>query len=127
MTTLTASSGNGRCNAFAPSHDARIQTSRQQVAQKKKPPSYPQNIHSLKGENLCGATATCAQIHRRSLASFGSRKKSTGAERIGVINSGRTRAVGCPMRDEFASYSFRAVTIAGLVLLCSGLVAIAFT
>ena len=31
------------------------------------------------------------------------------------------------MRDEFASYSFRAVTIAGLVLLCSGLVAIAFT
>jgi hypothetical protein len=33
----------------------------------------------------------------------------------------------CAMRDEFASYSFLAVTVAGLVLLCSGLVAIAFT
>ena len=32
-----------------------------------------------------------------------------------------------PMRDEFASYSFRAVTAAGLVLLLTGLVAIAFT
>jgi hypothetical protein len=33
----------------------------------------------------------------------------------------------CTMRDEFASYSFLAVTVAGLVLLCFGLVAIAFT
>jgi len=31
------------------------------------------------------------------------------------------------MRDEFASKSFLAVTVAGLVLLCSGLVAITFT
>jgi hypothetical protein len=31
------------------------------------------------------------------------------------------------MRDEFASYSFLAVTVAGLVLLCSGLLALAFT
>jgi hypothetical protein len=31
------------------------------------------------------------------------------------------------MRDEFASKSFLAVTVAGLVLLGSGLVAIAFT
>jgi hypothetical protein len=31
------------------------------------------------------------------------------------------------MREEFASKSFLAVTIAGLVLLCSSLVAIAFT
>jgi hypothetical protein len=31
------------------------------------------------------------------------------------------------MRDEFASYSFLAVTVAGLVLLCSGLLAIALT
>ena len=30
------------------------------------------------------------------------------------------------MRDEFASYSFLAVTAAGLVLLCSGLLALAF-
>ena len=29
------------------------------------------------------------------------------------------------MRDEFASYSFLAVTIVGVVLLCSGLLAIA--
>jgi hypothetical protein len=28
------------------------------------------------------------------------------------------------MRDEFASYGFLAVTVAGLVLLCSGLVAL---
>jgi hypothetical protein len=31
------------------------------------------------------------------------------------------------MRDEFASYSFVAVTVAGVVLLCSGLVALAFS
>ena len=30
------------------------------------------------------------------------------------------------MRDEFASYSFLAVAVAGLVLLCSGLVALVF-
>ena len=31
------------------------------------------------------------------------------------------------MRDEFASYSFLAATVSGLVLLCSGLLALAFT
>jgi hypothetical protein len=31
------------------------------------------------------------------------------------------------MREEFASYSFLAVTVAGLVLLCSGLLTIAFS
>jgi hypothetical protein len=31
------------------------------------------------------------------------------------------------MRDEFASYSFLAITVAGVVLLCSGLVALAFS
>jgi hypothetical protein len=31
------------------------------------------------------------------------------------------------MREEFASYSFLAVIVAGLVLLCSSLLAIAFT
>jgi hypothetical protein len=30
------------------------------------------------------------------------------------------------MRDEFASYGFLAVTTAGLFLLCSGLLALAF-
>jgi hypothetical protein len=30
------------------------------------------------------------------------------------------------MRDEFASNSFLAVTVAGLVLLCSGLVVLVF-
>ena len=30
------------------------------------------------------------------------------------------------MREEFASYSFLAVTVAGLVLLCTGLVALVF-
>jgi hypothetical protein len=33
----------------------------------------------------------------------------------------------CTMRDEFASKSFLAVTVTGLVLLCSGLMAFAFT
>jgi len=33
----------------------------------------------------------------------------------------------CIMRDEFASLSFLAVTIAGIVLLFSGLLALAFT
>jgi hypothetical protein len=33
----------------------------------------------------------------------------------------------CTMREEFASYSFLAVTVASLVLLCSSLLAIAFT
>ena len=33
----------------------------------------------------------------------------------------------CAMREEFTSNSFLAVTIAGVVLLCSGLVALAFT
>ena len=33
----------------------------------------------------------------------------------------------CTMREEFASYSFLAVTVAGLALLCSGLLAFAFT
>jgi hypothetical protein len=33
----------------------------------------------------------------------------------------------CTMRDEFASRSFLAVTVAALVLLCFGLVAFAFT
>jgi hypothetical protein len=33
----------------------------------------------------------------------------------------------CTMRDEFASNSFLAVAVAGLVLLCSGLVALAIT
>jgi hypothetical protein len=31
------------------------------------------------------------------------------------------------MREEFASYSFLAVTVASLVLLCSGLLSLAFT
>jgi len=33
---------------------------------------------------------------------------------------------GCTMREEFTSNSFLAVTVASLVLLCSGLLAIAF-
>jgi hypothetical protein len=33
----------------------------------------------------------------------------------------------CTMRDEFASNSFLAMAVAGLVLLCSGLVALAIT
>jgi hypothetical protein len=31
------------------------------------------------------------------------------------------------MREEFVSYSFLGVTVAGLVLLCSGLLSLAFT
>jgi hypothetical protein len=31
------------------------------------------------------------------------------------------------MRDEFASYSFLAVTVAGLILLCTGLLTLALS
>jgi hypothetical protein len=31
------------------------------------------------------------------------------------------------MRDEFASYGFLVVTVAGLILLCSGLLTLAFS
>jgi hypothetical protein len=41
--------------------------------------------------------------------------------------SSRARDRWCTMRDEFASKSFLAVAVAGLFLLCSGLVAFAFT
>lgn len=45
---------------------------------------------------------------------------------------GHGRSIGardrrCTMREEFASYSFLAVTIAGVVLLGTGLVALAIT
>jgi hypothetical protein len=35
--------------------------------------------------------------------------------------------LGHTMRDEFASYSFLAVAVAGLILLCSGLLTLAFS
>jgi hypothetical protein len=38
----------------------------------------------------------------------------------------RSRLTGENMRDEFASYAFLAVTVAGVALLCSGLLALAF-
>jgi hypothetical protein len=38
-----------------------------------------------------------------------------------------SQAVGVTMREEFVSYSFLAVTVAGLVVLCSGLLTIAFS
>ena len=40
---------------------------------------------------------------------------------------GRTISRGVTMREEFASYGFLAVTVASLVLLCSGLLSLAFT
>jgi hypothetical protein len=39
-----------------------------------------------------------------------------------LFEQGRDRR--CTMREEFTSYSFLAVTVAGVVLLCSGLVAL---
>jgi hypothetical protein len=127
MTTLTASSGNGRCNAFAPSHDARIQTSRTTGRSEEKAAllsaEYPQ---SQRRESLwCDGDLRTNSQAISSLVRLKKKIHRRGAHRSDKFRS--TRAVGCPMRDEFASYSFRAVTIAGLVLLCSGLVAIAFT
>jgi hypothetical protein len=46
---------------------------------------------------------------------------------IDVVAIGFPSGRWCTMREEFASYSFLAVTCASLVLLCSSLVAIAFT
>jgi hypothetical protein len=60
-------------------------------------------------------------------------KLSAGLENaLTVQRDGRSVRAGahdrrCTMRDEFASNSFLAVTVAGLVLLCSGLVALAIT
>jgi hypothetical protein len=53
--------------------------------------------------------------------------------RAGAHNSGDgnqpafPRDRWCTMREEFVSYSFLGVTVAGLVLLCSGLLSLAFT
>jgi hypothetical protein len=44
-----------------------------------------------------------------------------------IAYSSRARKRWCTMREEFVSYSFLAVAVSGVVLLCSGLVAIAFT
>src|SRR3981189_1256551 len=54
----------------------------------------------------------------RSIYSRGMDPKLTGQVRL---------TASLNMRDEFASYSFLAVTVAGLVLLCSGLVALVFS
>jgi hypothetical protein len=50
-----------------------------------------------------------------------------GARYSSVISIPETIRWCTMMRDEFASNSFLAVTVAGIVLLCSGLIAIAFT
>jgi hypothetical protein len=39
----------------------------------------------------------------------------------------RGRTIGSAMRDEFASKTFLAVTVTGLLLLCSGLMVFALT
>jgi hypothetical protein len=53
------------------------------------------------------------------------RTQPLAADGMRQKDSGRDNSVG-NMRDEFTSYSFLAVTVTGLVLLCSGLLALAF-
>jgi hypothetical protein len=67
----------------------------------------------------------CAKV------SAGSEIRNSGGYSLTVQQGSRSLRLGahdrwCTMRDEFASKSFLAVTVAGLVLLCSGLVAFAF-
>jgi len=55
-----------------------------------------------------------------------------GEKSLTVQGHGRSLRAGasdrwCTMREEFASYSFLALTVAGVVLLCTGLVALAIT
>jgi hypothetical protein len=56
-----------------------------------------------------------------------SRSVRAGAHYSSVISVPERLGWCTMMRDEFASNSFLAVTVAGLILLCSGLLAIAFT
>jgi hypothetical protein len=55
------------------------------------------------------------------------RDKSLTVQGHGRFICAGARDRWCTMREEFASYSFLAVTIAGIVMLCSGLVALAIT
>lgn len=55
-----------------------------------------------------------------------------GDKSLTVQEHGRSLCAGardrwCTMREEFASYSFLALTVAGVVLLGTGLVALAIT
>jgi len=58
--------------------------------------------------------------------------RSVGNESLTVQAHSRPLCAGagdrwCAMREEFASYSFLALTVAGVVMLCSGLVAFVIT
>ena len=58
--------------------------------------------------------------------------RSKGNESLTVQAHGRSLCTGasdrwCAMREEFASYSFLALAVAGVVMLFSGLVAFAIT
>ena len=68
----------------------------------------------------CIRTSTRLKTRRRTENSLTVHRHSPSIEL-------RARKRWCTMRDEFASKGFLAVTVAGLVLLCSGFVAFAFT
>jgi hypothetical protein len=67
-----------------------------------------QNITRLRNSGVPGNPFDCAAKH------------------VVLFEQGRATG-GVTMREEFASNSFLAVTVAGLFLLCSGFVAFAFT
>jgi hypothetical protein len=75
------------------------------------------------------AQALSTMLHQNiSSAEIGCQeRKSLTVQRDGRSLRAGARDRWCTMRDEFASIGFLAVTVAGLVLLCSGLVAFAFT
>ena len=90
-------------------------------------------VGNLVGRSIVGGMALGAPLNRCCIkASTRIEMRFAGDESLTLQGRGRCICVGacdrrCTMREEFASYSFLAVTIAGIVMLCSGLLALAIT
>jgi hypothetical protein len=69
--------------------------------------------------NQIGSTDVLNAAHHRRTADL--------AERFGRKPAWRTSPRQTFMREEFASFGFLAVALAGVAMLCSGLLALAFT
>jgi hypothetical protein len=76
-------------------------------------------------EPLARAQCCMKTSIRGEIASQGKNLLTVHRDGLSIRTGARER--WCTMRDEFASTGFLAVTVAGLVLLCSGFVAFAFT
>jgi hypothetical protein len=59
-------------------------------------------------------------------SALGRPRSASFPDQLAAVPFGQARDRWCTMREDFASTSFLAVTVAGLVLLLSGLVTFAF-